>query len=123
MQRVLIIEDDENNMELITFILERHGYVTLRATTAGRGLEMLKEERPDFVLLDIQLPDINGYEVLQHIRESEIGTDLPVIAVTSFAMTGDRQRLLNAGCNGYLEKPIDPFRIIEQIRSVLEGRT
>jgi CheY-like chemotaxis protein len=119
MQRALVIEDNENNMELITFLLETNGYATVRATTGRMGLDLLERELADFVLLDIQLPDINGYEVLRRIRASGVGSRLPVIAVTSFAMSGDRQRLLNAGCNGYVEKPIDPYLIIDQIRAIV----
>lgn len=117
--RALIIEDNENNMELICFILESNGYQTIRATTGREGFELALAERPDFILLDIQLPDIMGTEVLTMIRESDIGTSTPIIAVTSYAMAGDRQRLLAAGCDGYIEKPIDPMLFIDQIRQVV----
>ena len=121
MQRVLVIEDNENNMELITFILQEHGFESLRATTGIQGVETVTRERPDFILLDIQLPDIDGVEVLKRIRSTEIGAKVPVIAVTSYAMAGDRQKLLAAGCNGYIEKPIDPMQVINQItKTVLE---
>lgn len=117
MKRVLVIEDNEDNMELITFILERNGYRTLRAFNGLDGVAAAAAERPDFILLDIQLPDIPGTEVLRRIRESE--TAVPIIAVTSFAMAGDRERLLAAGCNGYIEKPIDPERVMGQIARVI----
>jgi CheY-like chemotaxis protein len=120
MQTALIIEDNENNMELITFILEAYGYKTLRAVTGGSGVQMALNSSPDFVLLDIQLPDMDGEEVLKTIRATESGHTLPVIAVTSYAMSGDRERLLAAGCNGYIEKPIDPLLVINQIQGILE---
>lgn len=120
MQTALIIEDNENNMELMTFILEAYGYKTLRAATGGAGIQMALNNTPDFVLLDIQLPDMDGEEVLKTIRATEQGRTLPVIAVTSYAMSGDRERLLAAGCNGYIEKPIDPLLVINQVQGILE---
>lgn len=115
----LVIEDNENNMELITFILETNGYATIRAESGILGVEKAKAELPDFILLDIQLPDIPGTEVLRRIREDEATARIPMIAVTSYAMAGDRERLLAAGCDGYIEKPIDPQRVIGQIRQAL----
>ncbi len=120
MKRVLVIEDNENNMELITFILETNNYKTIKAETGHKGVALALQERPDFILLDIQLPDIMGTEVLEKIRASEIGNSIPIIAVTSYAMAGDRTRLLEAGCDGYIEKPIDPLSVMKQIETVLE---
>src|SRR5690606_164620 len=120
MQTALVIEDNENNMELITFILEAHGYTTVRAMTGSAGIAMAQSATPDFVLLDIQLPDMDGAEVLQAIRATDIGRGMPIIAVTSYAMSGDRDRLLAAGCSGYIEKPIDPLLIINQVQGILE---
>lgn len=119
MKRALVIEDNQDNMVLITRLLQKAGYQTLEAMTGREGFEMALRERPDFILLDIQLPDIPGTEVLKLIRESEIGFSIPIIAVTSFAMSGDRERLLEAGCDGYLEKPIDPKLIIQQIKKIV----
>jgi CheY-like chemotaxis protein len=119
MSRVLIIEDNENNMELITFILEAYGYITLKAETGYKGVDMAVKEKPDFIILDIQLPDILGTEVLDLIRKSEIRHSIPIIAMTSFAMAGDREKLLAQGCDGYIEKPIDPEIVIDQIQEVL----
>lgn len=121
MKRELVIEDNENNMELITFILEANGYQTLRAETGQKGVDIAIQERPDFIILDIQLPDIMGTEVLKRIRKSEIGNSIPIIAMTSFAMAGDRERLLSAGCDGYIEKPIDPAVVMTQIQKVVEA--
>jgi CheY-like chemotaxis protein len=117
----LVIEDNEDNMVLITRLLEKAGYRTLRATTGMQGLEVALQQRPDFIILDIQLPDMDGIEVLHKIRSSEIGHTIPVIAITSYAMVGDRERLLAAGCDEYIEKPIDPLRVISEIRRVIEG--
>jgi CheY-like chemotaxis protein len=117
----LVIEDNENNMVLMTRLLEKSGYRTLWAPTGAQGVEIALGQRPDFIILDIQLPDIDGMEVLRRIRASEIGDSIPVIAVTSFAMAGDRERLLAAGCDEYIEKPIDPQRVISQIRRIIGG--
>jgi len=119
-QLALVIEDNEDNMVLITMLLQNAGYETLWAETGEQGVQLVLQQKPDFVLLDIQLPDIDGTEVLRRIRamDSEI-SKLPVIAVTSYAMSGDRGRLLAAGCDGYIEKPIDPMQVIKQIRAVI----
>lgn len=122
MKTALIIEDNPDNMVLITRFLEKFGYQTLQAVTGMEGFNMALQERPDFIILDIQLPDIEGTEVLRKIRSSEIGNSIPVIAMTSYAMSGDREKLLSAGCDGYIEKPIDPERVISQIRH-LTGET
>lgn len=119
MKTALIIEDNPDNMVLITRFLEKFGYRTLQAVTGLEGFEMALQKRPDFIILDIQLPDIEGTEVLRKIRSSEIGNNIPVIAITSYAMSGDREKLLAAGCDGYIEKPIDPERIISQIRRLI----
>ena len=119
MKRVLVVEDDDNNMKLITFILEKNGYVTIRAENGKTGIDLALKEKPDFILLDIQLPDMDGTDVLKAIRRSEINDDIPIIAITSYAMSGDRERLIGAGCNGYIEKPIDPVAIMNQIKEII----
>lgn len=118
MKSVLVIEDNDNNMVLMTFILQRHGFRVTGARDGRSGLALAQTAHYDFVLLDIQLPDIDGLEVLQELRAQ--GVNKPVIAVTSHAMAGDRARLLAAGCDGYIEKPIDPEHIVEHINAVLE---
>ena len=119
MKRVLVVEDNEDNMELITFILEFNGYQTIKAETGRQGFELTLQERPDFIILDIQLPDILGTEVLRMIRESEVGDSIPIISMTSYAMAGDREKLLAAGCDGYIEKPIDPLSVMDQIKKAI----
>ncbi|MET0106642.1 MAG: response regulator [Sedimenticola sp.] len=119
MKRALMIEDNPDNSVLISKLLKRAGYQVLLAETGEEGCRRAVEDRPDFVLLDIQLPDIDGLEVLSRIRAETSSRKLPVIAVTSYAMSGDRERMLAAGCNGYIEKPIDPHRVIAQIRGFL----
>ncbi len=116
---VLIVEDNDDNMELICFIMERNGYRTLRAVRGEQGVAMTLEHRPDFIILDIQLPDIDGLEVARRIRASPLNGAIPIIAMTSYAMLGDREALLAAGCNGYIEKPINVGRVVQQIREVI----
>ncbi len=119
MKTALVVEYNENNLELITFILHAGGYATRCAITGLDGVAEALRERPDFILLDIQLPDIDGLEVARRIRAGETGAPIPMIAITSFAMAGDRERVLAAGCNGYIEKPVDPMRVMAQIENVL----
>jgi CheY-like chemotaxis protein len=119
MARALIIEDTPDNMELISFILRKNGYETIWAETGQQGYEIALREKPDFIILDIQLPDMDGTEVLKKIRASEINDSIPIIAMTSYAMTGDRERLLALGCTGYIEKPIDPMTVMDQLREVI----
>lgn len=118
----LIIEDNDDNMELISFILEKNGYATLRAVRGEQGVAMALEHLPDFIILDIQLPDIDGLEVAKRIRASKIDGTIPIVAMTSYAMVGDREALLGAGCDGYIEKPIDVSTVVAQIREVIEQR-
>ncbi|MBT3630245.1 MAG: response regulator [Candidatus Marinimicrobia bacterium] len=117
---ILVIEDNDDNMSLITQLLESAGKTVVKATTGMEGYEKTLELRPDIVLLDIQLPDIEGTEVLQMIRSNKEVEDIAVVAVTSYAMAGDREKLMAAGCNGYIEKPIDPFRILEELEIILK---
>jgi CheY-like chemotaxis protein len=117
----LIIEDNENNMVLICRLLGKYGYKTIEAKTGKEGFKMILEKRPDFVLLDIQLPDMSGTEVLKMIRTNKIIKNIPVIVVTSYAMSGDKDMLMKAGCDGYIEKPINPKVFIAQIEEVLNA--
>jgi CheY-like chemotaxis protein len=119
MKKVLVIEDNENNMKLITFILEKNGYATIKAENGRTGINLALKEKPDFIILDIQLPDLGGLEVLKEIRDSVANGTIPIIAMTSFAMSGDKERFMAKGCNGYIEKPIDPDIVIDQIRKII----
>ena len=119
MTTALIIEDNENNLELIRFILEQANYKTRFAMTGLDGVHQSLTMPPDFIILDIQLPDINGLEVLKRIRANPLGSHIPIIAMTSYAMSGDKEKLLAAGCNAYIEKPIDPTLVIGQIQQAI----
>lgn len=119
MTTALVIEDNPNNMELITFLLKVNGMDSIIAATGEEGISLFLRNDPDFILLDIQLPDMEGMEVLRRIRNTEKGTTIPIIAVTSFAMTGDSRELMASGCNGYIEKPIDPKNVIDRINQIV----
>lgn len=116
---VLLIEDNDQNRYLVTFLLERHGLRVVSAFDGPRGIEMAKEVRPDIVLLDIQLPTMDGYEVARALRAIPEVALVPIVAVTSYAMVGDKESALAAGCTGYIEKPIDPDTFVDQVTSFL----
>ena len=119
MKKILVVEDNETNMYLIKFILEKSGYEVIEAREGAVGVELAVKEKPALILMDIQLPDINGLAATKRIRASEADHDIPIIALTSFAMTGDREKALAAGCTGYIEKPINPETFIAEIEKFL----
>jgi two-component system, cell cycle response regulator DivK len=116
---VLLIEDHEHNRYLATFLLEKHGYVVAAASDGPAGIELAKTIKPALILLDIQLPLMDGYAVARELRNNPALRDVPIIAVTSYAMVGDREKSLAAGCNGYLEKPINPDTFVMEIERFL----
>lgn len=119
MANILIIEDNEQNLYLETFILEKHGHTVTAAQDGATGIQMAEAIRPDLVLLDIQLPVMDGYAVASALRSQPALRYLPIVAVTSYAMAGDRERVLAVGCNGYIEKPINPETFLTEILSFL----
>lgn len=116
---VLVIEDNEQNLYLMRFILEKNDFIVIEATDGEKGVEMAKKSKPDLILLDIQLPKMDGYAVARELRKNTEMTGTPIVAVTSYAMVGDRERSLEAGADGYIEKPIDPETFIEQIKQFI----
>jgi len=118
-KRILVVEDNETNMYLIKFILEKGGYDVTEAREGAVGVELAIKEKPDLIIMDIQLPDIDGLEATKRIRASEADSDIPIIAMTSFAMAGDKGEGLAAGCTGYIEKPINPETFISEIEKYL----
>lgn len=121
-ERVLVVEDNERNRKLLLAVLEVAGMRAEAVTTGRDALERAEEDELDVILLDIQLPDLDGVEVLRRLREGSTGPWLPVIALTAFAMEGDEARFLEAGFDGYLTKPIDVRRFADQVREVLADR-
>lgn len=114
-QRILLIEDNEQNRYLATFLLERAGYQVVSAEDGAKGIALAKQLLPELILLDIQLPTMDGHTVARVLREDVTLRHTPVVAVTSYAMAGDRERCLAAGCTGYIEKPINPATFIQEI--------
>jgi CheY-like chemotaxis protein len=112
---ILVIEDNEQNLYLVRFILEKNGYTVSAALDGKTGIEMADRLRPDLILLDIQLPVMDGYAVARHLRANLALAAIPVVAVTSHAMVGDRDKAMAAGCNGYIEKPINPETFLSEV--------
>ncbi len=113
---ILLIEDNAQNRYMLTFLLERSGYRVVSAADGSSGIEQARVLRPDLVLLDIQLPTMDGYAVARSLRGMASLANTPIIAVTSFAMVGDKEKSLEAGCNGYIEKPINPDTFVAEIQ-------
>jgi two-component system, cell cycle response regulator DivK len=113
---VLIVEDNELNMKLFRDILDAHGYKTVETRSGVDALGMARDYRPDLILMDIQLPEVSGLEVTKWIKDDDTLRDIPVIAVTAFAMKGDEQRIREGGCEAYISKPISIVSFIETIR-------
>jgi two-component system cell cycle response regulator DivK len=119
--RVLIVEDNEKNMKLVRDILQAMGYEPLEATTGEEALVVAAESAPALVLMDIQLPDLDGAEALRRLRSDERTAGIPVLALTAQAMEGDRERFLAAGFDGYLSKPIDIDELIATVQRYCDG--
>ena len=116
---ILVVEDNERNLKLLRDVLEYAGYDVRVARTAEDGITSAVSEPPDLVLMDLQLPGIDGMEALRRLRGSPRTADIPVVAVTAQAMKQDRERALEAGFNGYIEKPISVRAFPDQVRSFL----
>jgi two-component system, cell cycle response regulator DivK len=115
-ERVLIVEDNEKNMKLVRDVLQASGYSTFEATTGEQAVELALVHEPALVLMDVQLPGIDGLETLEKLRQDERTSSIPVLALTAQAMSGDRERFLETGFDGYLAKPVDVGALIEAVR-------
>ncbi len=115
-QTVLIIEDNEQNLYLMRFLLEKNGFIVADAMDGPKGIHVASTLQPDLILLDIQLPGMDGYAVAKELRNHAALKSTPIIAVTSYAMVGDRDKAIASGATDYIEKPINPFTFVEQIR-------
>lgn len=120
---ILVIEDNEQNLYLVTFLLKTHGHRVVPARNGEEGIALADEVHPELILLDIQLPGLDGYAVAQALRGNPALDGVPVVAVTSYAMLGDRERVMGAGCNGYIEKPINPDTFLEDVEQFLSPNT
>ena len=121
-EKILLVEDNEVNRRLAEFLLRSQGYEVIEAASAEQAFEILATERPDLIVMDIQLPDMDGLEATRRLKVDPLLRNIPVVAVTSFAMTGDHERAMAAGCIGYITKPIDKTTFIGEIAShLVEG--
>jgi two-component system cell cycle response regulator DivK len=121
-EQVLVVEDNEKNMKLFRDVLQATGYRTLEATTGGLAVELAAEHVPDLVLMDIQLPDIDGLEALARLRADQRTASIPVLALTAQAMHGERERFLAAGFDGYVAKPVNVVELLETVKRHCDGR-
>jgi two-component system, cell cycle response regulator DivK len=116
---LLIIEDNEQNFYMMRFLLEKNGFTVIGAENGRTGIDMALDQKPSAILLDIQLPEMDGYTVARELKKHDELADIPIIAVTSYAMVGDREKIMAAGANGYLEKPIDPETFVADVTQYL----
>ncbi|MBM4238855.1 MAG: response regulator [Gammaproteobacteria bacterium] len=116
MKRILVVEDTDDNLEILQLVLEREGYAVLQATDGLQGVAMAINEQPDLVLMDIRLPEIDGYEATRRIKADPRSAKIPIVAVTSYAISGDRKKCMDAGCDDYITKPYLPPDLVAMIR-------
>ena len=118
-KRILVIEDTEDNRQIIRDLLSSVGYELIEATDGAAGVALAQKEHPDLILMDIQLPEIDGYEATRRIRAIPELARLPIIAVTSYALSGDEAKTREAGCDGYVAKPFSPRQLLAKVREFL----
>ena len=118
-KKILIVEDNELNMKLFSDLLGAHGYETRQTREGLKAIEIAKKYKPDLILMDIQLPEVSGLEVTKWIKDDKNLTDIPVVAVTAFAMKGDEKRIRDGGCEAYISKPISVTTFLATIRKFL----
>jgi len=112
---ILIVEDEPKNLKLASDLLQASGYTTIEATDGKQGVELAKVRNPDLILMDIMMPVMDGLEATRILKRDTTTKDIPVLALTSYAMKGDEERILEAGCNGYLAKPFDIQKLLEEV--------
>lgn len=117
--RILVVEDNAANLDLVRYLLAHSGYTVLEARDGLQGVAIARRERPDLILCDLQMPELDGYEVLAQLRGGAECAGCVVVALTAFSMSNDRQKILSAGFDGYLSKPIEPEAFVSQIEGYL----
>ena len=120
--KILVIEDNGDNLYLTTFILEKNGYEVFQARDGREGIELAGRIKPALILLDIQLPEMDGYAVARELKKDPALSNIPIVAVTSYAMVGDREKIMASGCAGYIEKPINPDTFMAEVEQHLPTR-
>lgn len=122
-EKILIIDDNPVNRELASDLLKLHGFQMLQAKDAETGIELAKAKMPDLILMDIQLPGMDGLEATRRLKEDATTMNVPIVAITAYAMKGDEEKALKAGCIGYIPKPIDTRKFSETIKNFLRKKT
>jgi two-component system, cell cycle response regulator DivK len=120
MKRILVVEDTEDNRRIIRDLLTSAGYETIEAVTGEEGVAMAAEHRPDLILMDVQLPVLDGYEATRRIKANPALRHIPIIAVTSYALSGDEEKTREAGCDAYVAKPFSPRLLLAKLRGFLD---
>ena len=123
MPTVLVVEDNEMNMQLVEYLLEEGGFQILKASSGEEALKLTNENVPDLILMDIHLPGMDGLSVVKKMKESDRTNRIPILALTAHAMRGDRDRFLQAGCDGYISKPIDVKTFVPSIQRYIRAET
>jgi two-component system, cell cycle response regulator DivK len=118
-KKVLIVEDNELNMKLFNDLLEAHGYQTLQTRNGVEAVSIARAHHPNLILMDIQLPEVSGLQVTQWLKDDPTLADIPVVAITAFAMKGDEEKILQGGCEAYLSKPISVVKFLETVRKFI----
>ena len=118
-KRILVIEDTEDNRRILRDLLTNAGFDVIEASDGEKGVAAAKEQRPDLILMDIQLPVIDGYEATRQIKSDPNSSHIPIVAVTSYALSGDEEKTRRAGCDGYIAKPYSPRQILAMVRDFL----
>ena len=118
MKKILIVEDNSTNLYMMTFMLEKAGYETVSARNGAESIKIAIFEKPNLILMDMQMPIMDGYEATKQLKSNDETKQIPIIALTSYAMTGDKEKTLQAGCDDYMEKPIDPETFLAEIEKI-----
>lgn len=120
-KRILVVEDNDRNRRLLKILLESRGYEVIEAVTGEEAMRYLRDSKPDLILMDVQLPNVDGLELTRNIKNNPQTAHIPIVAVTAYAMKGDRERILEAGCDGYISKPIDTRKLILLVTETLKN--
>jgi two-component system cell cycle response regulator DivK len=121
-KKILVVDDNQDSRELVVKVLKNKGYEMIEAVDGEEAIEKAIAERPNLILLDISIPKLNGYEVTQKLKDMEEFENIPIVALTAHAMKGDRKKALEAGCEGYITKPINVRELPAQVKSFIKGR-
>lgn len=121
-KRILLVEDNPMNRRVAEFLLKAQGYIVYEAKDGQEACDLAKKHLPDLILMDLQLPGVDGFATTRLIKQNETTKNIPIVALTAYAMSGDAERALEAGCDGYITKPIDPDEFPKTVASFLERR-